>query len=384
MKTKQELFRIELHKYLDRSKEEKKEILNGLERQTGMHRKSIIRKFRREQLRQPGDQTKSGRRIYYGIRCTSALKEIWEASGELCGELVHPIINQYIDVLTKDNMWDHGDEVTGKLRSMGLSTVKRRISLFVRTQKGKGVSTTKPSTIKERIPVFCGPWRDVPVGHGQIDTVVHCGSTLVGDMIYTVSFTDVASGWFEGVAQFNKGMQMTRNSLGKIGERLPFSWFHAHPDCGSEFLNQFVIVWAEEQNMELTRSRSYHKNDNTYVEQKNGHIVRKELGYVRLDCQEVLQTMNKLYTLIALHRNYFTPQRKLISREKHGARYKRKYDQGKTPYKRVLSDDSVSLEAKYHFNRIYAKLNPVKLREDITRLKSKLFKLQRIHGTDIR
>jgi hypothetical protein len=176
--------------------------------------------------------------------------------------------------------------------------------------------------------------------------VVHCGSTLAGNMVFSVSYTDVLSGWWQGVAQWNKGMEATRNSLSYIKDNLPIPWFHAHPDCGTEFLNQFVIEWVLDNKMDFTRSRSYHKNDNAYVEQKNGNVIRKEIGYQRLDAIEVIEPMNELYYLIGLHRNYFVPQRKLISKEKHGARYKRKYDKAKTPFERVLADPTVSKEVK--------------------------------------
>lgn len=384
MNTKKEIFGIELQSYLKASKEEKRNILDTLVRQTGMHRKSIIRRFRREQVRRNGDMQKVGRKEYYGANVTVAIYDIWEATGELCGELVHPIIGDYIDIFTKDNDWKHSDESTAKLQAISEATVKRRVSAFMKARTGKGRSTTSPSSIKGRVPVFCGPWRDVPVGHGQIDTVVHCGSTLAGNMVFTASYTDVCSGWWCGRAQWNKGMEATRNSLSHIKQTLPIPWFHAHPDCGSEFLNRFVLEWAEENNMKVTRSRSYHKNDNAYVEQKNGHIVRKEIGYTRLDTTKVLETMNELYELIGLHRNFFVPQRKLLSKERHGARYKKKYDKAKTPYERVLLDDSVSREVKGNLTRIRATLNPRTLREQITKLKSKLFKIQKIHGSDVR
>lgn len=227
-------------------------------------------------------------------------------------------------------------------------------------------------------------WGDVKTGHGQIDTVVHCGSTLAGNMVFSVSYTDVYSGWWKGRSQLNKGMEVTRDNLSYIKDNLDIPWFHAHPDCGSEFLNQYVIKWADDNKMKFTRSRSYHKNDNAYVEQKNGHIIRKELGYIRLDTIKVVGVMNELYELIGLHRNFFVPQRKLTSKERHGARYKRKYDKAKTPFVRVLADPSVSKKDKDNLSKIRDTINPLQLRADITRLKSKLFKIQKTYGSSVR
>jgi hypothetical protein len=179
-------------------------------------------------------------------------------------------------------------------------------------------------------------------------------------------------------------MEATRNSLSYIKDQLLIPWFHAHPDCGSEFLNQFVIKWTEDNNMEFTRSRSYHKNDNAYVEQKNGHIIRKEIGYVRFDTIKVIVVMNDLYDLIALHRNFFVPQRKLISKERHGAKYKRKYGKAKTPYERVFADTSVSKKIKDNLSKIRDTINPRELRTEIIKLKAKLFKIQKTYGSNVR
>jgi hypothetical protein len=382
--TKKEVCGIELKHYLKASKQQKSIILDTLERQTNMHRKALIRRLRREQLRTKGSSKKRGRKVYYTPDVTAALKEVWESSGSVCGELLHPIINDYLDIFIRDGMWNHSKETTKKLRGMSEGTVKNRVRKFMKARRGRGKSTTNPSSIKGIVPVFCGPWNDVPVGHGQIDTVVHSGSTLAGDMIFSVSYTDVHSGWWSGRAQFNKGMEATRNSLDTIYQNLPIPWFHAHPDCGTEFLNRFVIQWAQEQHMKFTRSRSYHKNDNAYVEQKNGNVIRKEIGYRRLDTPEVLDVMNELYEYLALHRNFFVPQKKLISKERHGARYIRKHDKAKTPVNRVLADPTVSKKVKDTVANIRDTINPRILRTKINHLQATLFKLQTKYGSEVR
>jgi len=385
MNTKRELFGIEINKYLKATKKEKGSILDSLERQTKMHRKAIIRRFKREQMRRPFDTQKPGRKVYYTTDVTAALKDIWEAVDEVCGELVFPIINEYINIFIRDNQWNHSDEATGKLRVMSEGTVKNRVGKFIKARgPGKGKSTTNPSSIKESIPVFCGPWLDVPVGHGQIDTVVHCGGTLAGDMLYSLSYTDVASGWWLGRAQWNKGMSATRNGLDYFKINLPIPWFHAHPDCGSEFLNSMVITWIEDNQMKFTRSRSYHKNDNAYVEQKNGHIIRKTVGYRRYDTREVLETMNEYYDLLALHRNHFVPQQKLISKERNGSKYKKKHDKAKAPYERVLADPTVSRQVKDNLRLVHEKLNPLDLMRKIDTLKTKFNRIQTEFGSTIR
>jgi transposase InsO family protein len=385
MKTKQELFGIELNHYLDASKKKKGEILDNLERQTKMHRRAIGRALRGEQMRQTGDKKKRGREEYYGADITSALKEIWDVLGEPCGELLHPVIESTIKTLIKNGDWKHGDEITGKLQAVSLATVKRRTSAFVREQHPlKGKSATKPSKMKLKIPVFCGPWLDVDPGHGQIDTVAHCGSTLTGDFIFSCGYSDVAILWSEYVAQWNKGQVSTRESLEIIKERIPWPWLHAHPDCGTEFLNNMVVEWCEREGIKLSRSRPYHKNDNGYIEQKNGHWVRREIGYQRLDSKEVLNVMNEFYEKMCLFRNHFVPQRRCAEKTKIGSKYQKKYDQAKTPYQRALASDLISREVKDNLIKVHESLNLLELKKEIDRLRSKIFKIQKIYGSDMR
>lgn len=136
--------------------------------------------------------------------------------------------------------------------------------------------------------------------------------------------------------------------------------------------------------MKFIRSRSYHKNDNAYVEQKNGNVIRREIGYRRLDAPEVLKVMNELYEYLALHRNFFVFQKKLISKERHGSRYIRKHDHAKTPINRVLADFTVSKKVKDNLTEIRDTINPRILRTKINHLRATLFKLQTQYGSEVR
>jgi len=119
----------------------------------------------------------------------------------------------------RDEMWQHGNEATEKLLEMSIATVKRKTGSFVKARKPRGISTTKPSHLKEIIPIFTGPWKSKPPGYGQIDTVVHCGNSLRGDMVYSVNYTDVATLWVSFSAQWNKGQEATQRSLSRIKQK---------------------------------------------------------------------------------------------------------------------------------------------------------------------
>lgn len=197
METKQEVFaRYENEYYKARivkgGRKTLTKIIDTVRSVTGMGRKSIIRVFNRNQLKDPYVGETRGRPLYYTGDVTVALKEIWEAGSEVCRELLHPMVKEYIHILKRDTMWKQGDEATGKLLAMSEGTMKNRIGGFVKARgKGRGMSSTSPSLIKNIIPIFHGDWSRKLHGTGQIDTVIHCKDTLKGDYVFTLNYTDI-------------------------------------------------------------------------------------------------------------------------------------------------------------------------------------------------
>lgn len=380
MNTKKELFGIELQVYLKASKKEKSRILDSLSRQTGMWRESIMRSFKRLQMESVySPKKKRGRSVYYTPDVCAGLKEIWLAANSCCGELLHPVIAEYVSILERDEMWEHSDETTGKLLAMSVSTVKRKVNGWQCESGRKGISTTTPSAIKERVPIFQGSWYEVPVGMGQIDTVAHCGGSLAGDFTYCCGYVDVASGWIQYTAQWNKGMEVTKESLKHIQERLPFLLEHIHPDCGTEFLNQIVMKWCEDEKVEVSRSRSYHKNDNGYIEQRNGHIARRWLGYSRLGNRELLPKIIKFLDMVCLYHNHLIAQRLCIgTKELPNGKHRKVYEKnGMTPFTRLCANESISEEIKSKLKIEHEKLNPKILHEKLLKIKYDILRANR-------
>jgi hypothetical protein len=368
MKTKEELFGIELSRYLKASKREKGEILDSLERQTGMWRESIMRCFRRKQLESVyKEKVKRGRKVYYTVDVDEALKEIWEDTNWCCGELLFGAIAENVCIYQRDGCWRHSDETTGKLLAMKLATVKRKVTGWKCDTRHRGISGTSPSVIKERIPLFEGSWYEVSPGLGQIDTVAHCGGSLAGDFMWSLGYVDVSSGWFEYTMQWNKGMEATKDSLEEVRSRLPMTLTHIHPDCGKEFLNQIVLGWAEEKQIGVSRSRSYHKNDNGYVEQRNGHIARRWFGYDRLSSLKLLPRVKKFYAKVCLYHNHFVPQRLCVGTKTlpNGKQIKVYEKKGITPYNRLLANEKVTNEIKEKLKLEHEKLNPKFLHREL-------------------
>jgi hypothetical protein len=381
METKTDIFKEYLEEYLKATKEEKGKILNHVCFVTKMHRKASVRKFRALQLRDPCKAEQRGRSEYYGPDVTSALKEVWEVGNEVCGELLFPSINEYIDVLVRDKMWKYGDETTAKLRAMKLATVKRRVGNFLKARgKKSGVSATRPSHLKHIIPTFNGPWKDLPPGNGQIDTVLH-KDTILGDAVYTLNYTDSATCLCIPRAQWNKGQSATLESMKAIKERLPFPWLLAHPDTGSEFINYLVYDWFKENKIEFVRSRPGKKNDNMYVEERNGHVIRKMVGYINLTCREVVDALNEYYDVMTVYLLHFVAVRRMISKEKKGSKYVRVYEKvPKTPYQRILEHEKVSEENKARLRLEHSKLNPLLLKQEMAKRLKKVYDIERQYG----
>jgi len=347
-----------------------------------IHRKSATRKFSRLQTKDPCALETRGRPTYYTVDVTVALKDVWEASNGLCGELLHPMISEYVEIFKRDGTWKHGDEVTGKLLAMGEMTVKRRVNGFEKVRrKGQGFSSTSPANIKTIIPISVGEWKDVDPGTVQEDTVAHCGSTLAGDFIYTLNGTDVPTLWNILRGQWNKGQEATRVSEEYIRKNLPFTYIRRHTDTGSEFITYEAKKWGDEHKIHLTRSRPYKKNDNPHVEERNGHIVRKYVGYLRLDCREAVLALNNLYDVLNLYTNHFIASRKTINNIRIGAKYRRTYEKATTPYRRVLAHHKISEEVKEKLRIEHEKLNPAVLLKEIEKRKSILYDVQRKHGS---
>lgn len=386
MTTKKEVLREHLEEYLKASRKEKGVILDRISGTLQMQRSAVIQAFSRMRRHDPWEShpKKRGRKTLYGPAVIAALRTVWEASGEICGGLLHSVISLYASALIRDGQWLHSASATALLLRMSEGTIKARVSIFLKARhKGKGRSTTHPSTLKEIIPIFTGPWEGKPPGYGQMDTVVHCGASLSGDMVFTLQYVDTATYWSIRRAQWNKGERATLENLSAIQERLPFPLLGAHSDSGGEFVNWTMKRFCETSGISLTRSRPNHKNDNAFVEERNGHVVRKHIGYRRLDIFETVVALNNFYEILNLYQNHFIPSRRCVRKERIGSRYIRQYDGAATPYARTMVDTSLSQETKEALEKEHSLLNPLKLKQELDILRKRVFEIQK-QGADNR
>lgn len=374
MTTKQEVIKDKLAAYLTADKAGKKELLDTLESVTSMHRQAIIRRLSVLAVRDPGWQKyPAGRKEIYGPRVTEALKELWELANHICAERLHPQLREYVGVLKRCGEWSYPADTTRLLLQMSLGTIKDRIERFPKVSRG-GTGTTKPSELKELVPIRRGPWERPEPGQGEVDTVAHCGSSLAGDYAFTVQYTDVTTLWTLLQAQWNKGMIATKESLKAMYGRAPFTITGFDFDSGSEFINHTVIPWCQEQTPPITctRTRPYRKNDHARIEQKNYTNVRHWVGYLRYDQREQVVILNQLYLLLEEYLNFFLPSMKCVKKERIGSKYRRVYDQPQTAYARIMAHHDIPQEVKARLKQKYDTLNPKTLKKNIERLQARL------------
>ena len=175
----------------------------------------------------------------------------------------------------------------------------------------------------------------------------------------------IASGWTECVAMRMRNQILVIEALDKAADDLPFAMLGVDSDNDGAFMNQAVFDYCKGLGLEQTRSRAYKKNDQAWVEQKNGAIVRRLVGYGRLSGNEATKVLARLYASARLYINFFQPSFKLKSKTREGARVHKSYFAPATPCDRLLSHDSVLPAIKEKLRAQFKELDPVRLLQEI-------------------
>jgi transposase InsO family protein len=152
-----------------------------------------------------------------------------------------------------------------------------------------------------------------------------------------------------------------------------------HPDSGSEFINWLCKGWCAEEGILLTRSRPNRKNDNCSVEERNGHVVRKYLGTIRLDAKECIDALNELYDILTPYLNHWVAVRRSYKDEDKKKREKT----SATPYARMLLRTDVSESVKEKLRVEHAALNPLTMKVEIDKRHRRVINLQKRFGTTL-
>lgn len=380
LKSRMEYVKAVARRYLKaRTRKEKTKILDEFSATAKYHRKHAIRKLRVINFLDPPDQKKNRERKF-SAEADAALIGIWEFYGCICAERLHPYLPEAIMKLEQFGHIRINEMVKKELLAMSRPTIGRRLmSHQQRFGKSKGLSATKPgSLLKKNIPIRTQSWDVGKAGFLEMDLVAHCGGSLSGDFIYTLQSVDILTTWTERVAVIGKGQKGVFEAIKKIRRQIPFILLGLDSDNGSEFINDQLWKYCNEEDIAFTRSRPYMKKDNAHIEQKNWPLVRKILGYDRFDTELQLTLINDLYDHeLRLYLNFLQPTMKLKEKVRVGAKIKKKYDAARTPYRRVLESPEVPEEKKEELRKLYATLDPVVLKKKIDKKVSKIISLVR-------
>ena len=389
MKDKQKITEMQSKRYQRGGKKEKTKMLDEFTQLTGYNRaygsyvlnnwgKRIYLTCGTERvvfvLGKRKKKIKRKREKSYGDDILKLLKKIWGISGLICSKLLKAYITNNLK-----NLEGHGEikinkKQRKKLLRISHSTIDRMLSKERKRMLLKRRSLTKPGTLlKHKIPIRTyADWNENRPGFLELDLVSHEGGDPSGEFIQTLDATDIYSGWTDTEAVRNKAQVFVFKGIVHIRKRLPFEMLGIDNDNGSEFINDHLYRYCKKENITFTRSRPLRKNDNCHVEQKNYSVVRKTVGYERYETEEELRLLNEIYSLLRLITNYFTPSMKLISKERIGSKVIKKYDEPKTPCRRLLECPYISDEDKEKLKRQHNELNPAKLKREILQLQKKL------------
>ena len=366
-------------RYRRSGRQAKSRILDEFCAVCGYHRKYAIRllhqpvkRARRRIVRPP---------VYGSKELLTALKRIWFATDQMCSKRLVAVLALWLPFY-RDAYEPLSPETEQQLRTLSAATIDRLLKAH-RVRAGKGRCTTKPGTLlKNQIPIRTDHWDVTEPGFVEADTVAHCGNSLAGDFIWSLTLTDINSGWTENRATWNHGAQGVVTQIRDIEARLPFALQGFDCDNGSEFLNYHLLRYFTKQRdkpVPFTRSRPYHKIDNAHVEQKNWSHVRQLFGYDRLERRELLSLMNALYANHwSAYQNHFCPTLKLLEKTRINSKYRKRYEPPKTPYHRLLQSEHISTEAKEQLRTVHQSLNPFEIKRAIERKLRAIFKLVKV------
>lgn len=303
------------------------------------------------------------------------LKRLWALSNGLCGKRLVVFIRQTLPILERFGELSLDERVRTKLLTISPATTDRLLASTKAKSRLKGRSGTKPGTLlKHHIPIRTfADWNESVPGFVEVDLVAHDGGVAFGEYAQTLDLTDIATTWTETRAVKNKAQCHVFKALQDIRSGLPFPLLGIDSDNGSEFINNQLRRYCEQEQITFTRSRPYRKNDNCFVEQKNYSIVRTTVGYYRYDSAHQLHLLDQTYQLLRLYTNFFQPSMKLREKIRVGSRVTRRYDPPMTPYQRVMDHPAIASDTKRQLSALYQTLNPAHLMRSLAQLQHQLF-----------
>lgn len=369
--SQKELIEAIRQRYAKATKQEKTRILDEFEAMTGYHRKHAIRLLRA--YNHDSCQIRPcGRRIY-DEAAKEALIILWEASDRICGKRLVVILPVIVEAMERNGHLSLDSHVRSRLLEMSASTIDRLLAPVRQEAKGRRKKRNAPKKVSKLTPVRTfADWKEPAPGELEIDFVPHCGSTMAGIFIHSLAATDVCSGWTEAIPLLAREQSLATEGIDIICLQFPIEVISMNSDNDGAFINDTLFAYCEEKNINFTRSRPYQKNDQAWIEQKNGAVIRRFVGYDRFSGVVAGQLLGQLYQAIRLYVNYFQPSFKLREKIREGSKTKRRYCKPATPCDRLLEHDMVSEEIKDALRSERSRLDPIRLLHRIRDLQAAL------------
>jgi hypothetical protein len=314
-------------------------------------------------------------------------RRIWLTAEQPCGKRLVPILRQWLPYYEQR----HGvlsSRQRKLVRQVSAATLDRLLAPARAEHCGRGWCGTKPgSLLRSEIPIRTGTWDLSRPGYLEADSVAHCGGSMAGDFIWSLTYTDILSGWTEGGAVWNKGAAGVLTATRQVEERLPFALLGFDSDNGGEFLNHHLWSYMRDRKeaVAFTRSRPYHSDDNAHVEQKNWTWARQLLGYGRLEDPELVEPISALYREVwAPWQNFFLPCLKLERKWREGSHWRKRYEAPRTAYERLCQPGMLSRQERSALREQRASLDPFALKEELERRLGKILRPPALRAVPLR
>src|SRR5229473_3957142 len=375
MTARDELVAAIAGRYAQGDRAERGRILDEFAAVTGFHRKHAMRLLRTGQVnRRSGPRP--GRRVYDDA-VREALIVVWEASDRICGKRLRPLVPILVEAMERHGHLRLGQEVRTSLLSMSAATIDRALR-DIRRHAGKATRrrAAPSAAVRRSVPLrtFDG-WDDPPPGFVEADLVAHSGPVTKGSFVQTLVLTDIATGWTECAPLLVREQRLLTEVLSEMRKLLPFAFLGLDTDNDSVFMNETVRDYCLAAGVEFTRCRPYRKNDQAWVEQKNGSVVRRAVGYRRFEGLESAAVLARLYGAMRLFVNFFQPSFKLAAKARDGAKVTKRYHPPATPCERLMADARTNEEVRRRLATQRSTLDPVRLLQAIRAAQQELVRL---------